>query len=150
MRWYRTGDLVEPDADGNLVFLGRADNQVKIRGQRVELEAIDATIRQLDGVAEVASVVFADEAGERGVVAVIEAVPGSSVSLREVQRHVAARHPRVAVPVDVVTTDLLARTGTGKVDRNSALGSSLRRRLDARLRRRWRTADPKAVRCRLS
>jgi len=120
-RWYRTGDLVESDADGDLVFLGRADNQVKIRGQRLELEAIDATIRQLDGVAEVASVVFADEAGERGVVAVIEAVPGSSVSLREVQRHVASRHPRVAVPVDVVTLDVLARTGTGKVDRNTAL-----------------------------
>jgi amino acid adenylation domain-containing protein len=118
-RWYRTGDLVELDGDGDLVFLGRVDNQVKIRGQRVELEAIDATIRQLDGVAEVAAVVLADEAGERGVVAVIEAAEGSSVSLREIQRHVASRHSRVAVPVDIATVDALARTGTGKVDRKT-------------------------------
>ncbi len=124
-RWYRTGDLVEADADGNLVFLGRADNQVKIRGQRIELEAIDTTIRQLDGVAEVAAVVRADESGERGVVAVIEEEPGSAVSLRELQRHVGSRHPRVAVPVDVVTVDALPRTGTGKVDRNSVLGHVL-------------------------
>ncbi len=126
-RWYRTGDLVEADAAGDLVFLGRVDNQVKIRGQRVELEAIDTTIRQLDGVSEVASVVCTDASGERGIVAVIEAGPGSSVSLREMQRHVAARHPRVAVPVDLVAVDALARTGTGKVDRNSALEQALGR-----------------------
>jgi acyl-coenzyme A synthetase/AMP-(fatty) acid ligase len=120
-RWYRTGDLVEADATGDLVFLGRADNQVKIRGQRVELEAIDATIRTVDGVAEVATVVLDDETGEPGIVAVIEAEPGFPVTLKAVQRHVASRHPRVAVPVEVVVVDGLGRTGTGKVDRNRAL-----------------------------
>jgi amino acid adenylation domain-containing protein len=127
-RWYRTGDLVEADAAGNLVFLGRADNQVKIRGQRVELDALDLTIRQLDAVAEAAAVVAEDETHGPGVVAVIQPEPGSTVTLRDVQRHVARHHPRVAVPVDVVIVNVLARTGTGKVDRNAALEQAQRER----------------------
>lgn len=118
-RWYRTGDLVRW-IDGNLVFLGRADNQVKLRGQRVELEAIDLTIRALDTVAEVAVVVETLDDGEQRLVAVIEPV-GAGPSLKDVQTVVAARHPRVAVPADMVTVVTLARTGTDKVDRNAVL-----------------------------
>lgn len=120
-RWYRTGDLVEADSRGDLVFLGRVDNQVKIRGQRVELEAIDLTIRQLESVAEVAAVVDTDESGERGVIAVVELQPDAELTLRELQRAVAERHPRVGVPVELVVVEALARTGTSKVDRNAAL-----------------------------
>ncbi|MFK7917749.1 MAG: amino acid adenylation domain-containing protein [Ilumatobacter sp.] len=123
-RWYRTGDLVDTDPDGALVFLGRADNQVKIRGQRVELEAIDQTVRELHEVHEVSMVVDVDEAGERGLVAVVELEPGSELTLRHVQRAVAASHQRVAVPVAVVIVASLQRTGTGKVDRNAALRES--------------------------
>jgi acyl-coenzyme A synthetase/AMP-(fatty) acid ligase len=120
-RWYRTGDLVETDASGDLVFLGRSDNQVKIRGQRIELEAIDNTIRELDAVEEVAVVVVADEAGERVIVAMVQYSPGATLSTRELQRHVGTRHPRVAIPAELVAVARLPRTGTGKVDRNAAL-----------------------------
>lgn len=120
-RWYRTGDLVEADDSGDLVFLGRVDNQVKIRGQRVELEAIDLTIRQLESVAEVAAVVDTDVSGERGVVAVVQLEPGANLALRELQRAVGERHTRVGVPMALVIVDVLARTGTSKVDRNAAL-----------------------------
>ena len=119
-RWYRTGDLVEADLHGDLVFLGRVDNQVKIRGQRVELEAIDLTIREIEGVAEVATVVL-DLPDGRGIVAVVELATGADVSLRDVQRHVATRHARVAVPLDLVVAERLVRTATSKVDRNAAL-----------------------------
>jgi acyl-coenzyme A synthetase/AMP-(fatty) acid ligase len=121
LRWYRTGDLVEADSSGDLIFLGRVDNQVKIRGQRVELEALDLTIRQLETVAEVAAVVDTDGHGERGVVAVVQLEPGAGLTLRELQRAVGARHARVGVPVALVVVDSLARTGTSKVDRNAAL-----------------------------
>jgi acyl-CoA synthetase (AMP-forming)/AMP-acid ligase II len=120
-RWYRTGDLVMANGDGDLIFLGRADNQVKIRGQRVELEAIDLTIRSLEGVSEVATVAIDDDLGEGRLVAVIQNEPGASIELRDVQRAVGARHPRAAVPVDIVVVDRLTRTATAKVDRNAAL-----------------------------
>ena len=55
-RWYVTGDLVVENADGDLVFLGRVDNQVKVRGHRIELEAIDAVLADVEGV-EAATVV---------------------------------------------------------------------------------------------
>ena len=46
-RWYRTGDLVVERPDGNLEFLGRIDNQIKLRGHRIELEAIDAVLADI-------------------------------------------------------------------------------------------------------
>jgi amino acid adenylation domain-containing protein len=119
-RWYRTGDLVVEDDHGRFVFLGRADNQVKIRGQRIELESIDRTLRELDAIDEVAAVVIEDSEGESGLVAVVQLVSGAEIALREVQQHVARSHARVAVPVDLVTVDTLERTATGKVDRNAA------------------------------
>lgn len=128
-RWYRTGDLVEPNADGDLVFVGRVDNQVKVRGQRIELEAIDLTIRELDAVVEVATVVV-DTGPTPGVIAVIEVRGGATLTPRQIQRHVASRHPPAAVPVDVVIVDDLPRTASAKVDRNAVLerAQALRRR----------------------
>ena len=126
-RWYRTGDLVRW-VDDDLVFLGRADNQIKMRGQRVELEAIDLTIRTLEDVGEVAVVVETLDTGERQLVAVIEPNGDNGPSLQDVQTVVAARHPRVAVPADVMVVPALARTGTDKVDRNAALDQLLAHR----------------------
>jgi non-ribosomal peptide synthetase component F len=52
VRWYVTGDLVVENPSGDLVFLGRVDNQVKIRGHRIELEAIDAVLADVEGVTD--------------------------------------------------------------------------------------------------
>jgi amino acid adenylation domain-containing protein/FkbM family methyltransferase len=61
-RWYRTGDLVRYDGDGDLVFVGRADQQIKLRGFRVELEEIENVLARAPHVA--GAVVLADGAGE--------------------------------------------------------------------------------------
>ncbi|WP_406065681.1 amino acid adenylation domain-containing protein [Micromonospora sp. NBC_00860] len=62
-RLYRTGDLVRHDPDGRIVYLGRADRQVKIRGQRIELGEVEAVLADLPGVASVAVEAVAGPAG---------------------------------------------------------------------------------------
>lgn len=122
-RWYRTGDLVVQRPDGLLDFLGRVDNQVKLRGHRIELEAVDAALRELDGVAEATTVVErapTDAAGDedRLVALLVSATP---VDSRQVTAALGRRLPRYAVPTAVVQVSSLPRTASGKVDRRAAL-----------------------------
>ncbi|MEO0492958.1 MAG: amino acid adenylation domain-containing protein [Actinomycetota bacterium] len=114
-RWYRTGDLVQARADGALVFLGRADNQVKVRGHRIELEAVEQVLLAQPGVEACAAVVVRPDSGEDHLVAVVS--PASAAD--GVLAGAAAALPRYAVPQRAVGLDHLARTGTGKVDRNA-------------------------------
>ncbi|MEM8705491.1 MAG: amino acid adenylation domain-containing protein [Actinomycetota bacterium] len=115
LRWYRTGDLVQARADGALVFLGRADNQVKVRGHRIELEAVEQVLAAQPGVEACAAIVVRPETGEDHLVAVVS--PASAAD--DVLAGAAAALPRYAVPQRAVGMDRLARTGTGKVDRNA-------------------------------
>ena len=118
--WYRTGDLVYADEAGDLVFLGRVDHQVKVRGQRVELEAVEAALLDLDEIAEVG--VVADASGDE--VALAAAVipragtePGSTFDARSISRSLAARLPAAAIPGSIVEVEWLPRTASGKIDR---------------------------------
>jgi amino acid adenylation domain-containing protein len=75
-RAYRTGDLVRWDPEGRLHYVGRSDDQIKLRGFRVEPGELDAVLREQDGVAEAVTVVRADSLGERRLVAYV--VPDDS------------------------------------------------------------------------
>ncbi len=116
-RWYRTGDLVRRHGDGTLVFLGRVDHQVKLRGHRIELEAIESVVNEVPGVAACAALV------ERGVedrlVALVSPASAAEdrVSILGLLRR---RLPRYSVPADIVGVDTLPRSGIGKVDRAAA------------------------------
>ncbi|MEM9466162.1 MAG: amino acid adenylation domain-containing protein [Actinomycetota bacterium] len=112
-RWYRTGDLVQARPDGALVFLGRADNQVKVRGHRIELEAVELVLAAQPGVDACAAIVVRPESGDDHLVAVVS--PPAAAD--DVLAGAAAALPRYAVPQRAVGLDRLARTGTGKVDR---------------------------------
>jgi amino acid adenylation domain-containing protein len=119
-RWYRTGDLIAVRSDGNLVFLGRIDNQVKVRGHRVEIEAVEAVLLDIDGIDAAAVLVERPPSGDDHLVAVVS--PASAIANgrdTDLIRHLAATLPRYAVPSRVVGLDDLPRTGTGKVDRRS-------------------------------
>ena len=122
-RWYRTGDLAARRPDGDIDFLGRIDNQVKLRGHRIELEAIDAALRDLDGVTAATAIVDRPDQGEHRLVALVvtdEASGAASTDSRGVLSELARRLPRYAVPAEVITVAGLPRTATGKVDRNAA------------------------------
>ncbi len=128
-RWYDTGDLVRRRDDGLLVFVGRVDNQVKVRGHRVELEAVDAALSECDGVGAATTVVHrapADAAegrdGARLVALVVGVGPGADPGdlASAVRSAVSARLPAAMVPDEVRVVDDLPRTSSGKIDRPAA------------------------------
>ncbi|MEU9101662.1 amino acid adenylation domain-containing protein [Streptomyces sp. NPDC048361] len=117
-RMYRTGDHVVLGADGQLVFIGRRDHQVKIRGQRVELGEVEAALRSLPEVADAVAAVIKDPAGHPrlvGYVVPAEAGPGTAA----VRDRLARVLPEHMVPTAWLTLDRLPLTTSGKVDRKA-------------------------------
>ncbi|MEA2694752.1 MAG: hypothetical protein QOJ16_4139, partial [Acidobacteriota bacterium] len=115
-RAFRTGDLARYRADGHVEFLGRIDNQVKIRGQRIELGEIEATLALHPEVAEVA-VLAREEAGSKRLVAYVAPRPGARLDLAELRALAAQRLPDSMVPAAFVLLDRLPRSSHGKLDR---------------------------------
>jgi arthrofactin-type cyclic lipopeptide synthetase C len=76
-RMYRTGDWARWRSDGNLLYLGRNDHQVKVRGIRIELEEIEVTLARFTGVAEVAVRTYEFEPNDIRLVAYFRALPGA-------------------------------------------------------------------------
>ena len=133
-RLYRTGDRVRRLPSGDLVFVGRDDDQVKVRGFRVELGEIEAALRSLSSVSDVA-VVAAGEGGDRRLIAhVIEGERDASgePALRDRLRALLPEH---MLPV-VVRVSSLPRLPNGKVDR-SALAASAATTADPSLASRY-------------
>jgi amino acid adenylation domain-containing protein/non-ribosomal peptide synthase protein (TIGR01720 family) len=106
-RMYRTGDLVRRDGD-RLTYLGRADHQVKIRGNRVELGEVEAHLRRHG---DAAVIVDTDGPGTRLLAYVVTDDPASV--------HTALKRdlPSAMVPDEVIALDALPRTANGKLDR---------------------------------
>ncbi|MDO5498316.1 MAG: amino acid adenylation domain-containing protein, partial [Propionibacteriaceae bacterium] len=116
-RMYRTGDLVRVDEDGDLEFLGRVDNQIKLRGFRIEPGEIEAAATALPGVAY-AAVMVRETNGRRQLVAYVAAEPGGLAPDPDAVRTALARElPAHMVPALVVVLAALPLTINGKVDR---------------------------------
>ena len=118
-RLYRTGDIVRYHADGRLEFIGRADHQIKIRGYRVELGEIEASIRQHPAVKEVVVNPWEDAYGDRRLVAYVVPAESAPVSGDLLRSHAASRLPEYMVPSFFVSVESFALTGSGKVDRKA-------------------------------
>src|SRR5581483_7448017 len=113
-RMYATGDLVRAGDSGELQFVGRVDDQVKLRGVRIELGEVEATLGASPGVRAAAAAVHHDRLV--GYV-VMEASGAGPVDLGAVRHHAAVHLPQHLVPRAVLAIDALPLTPNGKVDR---------------------------------
>jgi amino acid adenylation domain-containing protein len=121
-RLYKTGDLARYRPDGNIEFLSRIDQQVKLRGFRVELGEIEAVLGELPGVDASAVALREDAPGEPRLVAyIVRAVNAAKDDAFAVgaRRFLRQRLPEYLVPTAFVTLSELPRTATGKLDRRS-------------------------------
>src|SRR5947209_3677081 len=117
-RMYRTGDLARHLPAGEIEFLRRADQQVKLRGYRVELHEIELALGEHTAVRRAVAAVTGEGAGRR-LVAYVAAEDGRSPTAEELRRHAAATLPEYMVPQLFVTLPELPLTPTGKVDRRA-------------------------------
>ncbi|MGB3443712.1 MAG: amino acid adenylation domain-containing protein, partial [Actinophytocola sp.] len=118
-RMYRTGDLVRWSTDGQLTYLGRVDDQVKVRGFRIETGEVERGLAALPGVA--AAAVVARDAGtdNHRLVGYVAAAPGAAPEPAELIAGLARRLPAHLVPAQVVVLDELPRNANGKLDRRA-------------------------------
>ena len=113
---YRSGDLVRVHADGALIFAGRNDDQLKVRGYRIEPSEIEAALRRQPGV-----LAAAVTAGDQ-LTAHLVASPDSQLSPTQLRRSLRRALPDAMVPARYVAVDRLPLTTSGKVDRHALAG----------------------------
>ncbi|MGD0558007.1 MAG: amino acid adenylation domain-containing protein, partial [Streptosporangiaceae bacterium] len=118
-RMYRTGDLVRWRADGQLVFLGRADDQVKVRGYRVEIGEVEAVLEAHPRVAGAVVTVREDSPGARRLIGYVVPADGGGGLASTVREFTARRLPGYMVPAAVVELESLPLTANGKVNRKA-------------------------------
>ncbi|MER7665839.1 amino acid adenylation domain-containing protein [Streptomyces sp. NPDC096193] len=116
-RMYRTGDLAQWSADGEVIYLGRTDDQVKLRGQRLEPGEIEEHLAALDGVTGACAIVREDRPGDQRLVAY---VTGSDApDQKGVRAQLSTVLPDYMVPSAVVRLDAFPLSPNGKLDRKA-------------------------------
>lgn len=117
-RMYRTGDLVRRRANGRIDFLGRVDEQIKLRGHRIELGEIESAVRSIPGVTGAAATVHDVSTGDQRLVAYYTAEPSTSIDGARVRASLRSTLPAYMVPAAVERIDEIPTTPNEKIDRN--------------------------------
>ncbi|WP_328811242.1 non-ribosomal peptide synthetase [Rhodococcus sp. NBC_00294] len=116
-RMYRTGDVVRWDGEGELIYSGRTDDQVKVNGVRVELGEVESALRGLDGITDAAVVVRRTGGRSRLLGYVVSSEPNPDET--EMRRRLSETVPDFLVPARIVALDALPLNASGKVDRRA-------------------------------
>ncbi len=118
-RMYRTGDRVRWREDGQIEFLGRTDQQVKLRGYRIELAEIEAALLRCSGVGQAAVIVREDRKGEKRLVAYVVSAAGHSIQSAQLRESLAGTLPNYMVPAFIMVLTALPVNSNGKLDRKA-------------------------------
>ncbi len=118
-RLYKTGDMASRLPDGTILYLGRMDYQVKIRGNRVELGEIESTLVRHPGVREAVVVAYEIGPGDKRLAAYVVAEHGIAFSQGQVRDFLAAKLPEYMLPATFILLDSFPLTPSGKVDRQA-------------------------------
>lgn len=111
-RWFRTGDKVEQDENGLLVYKGRLDRMVKRRGYRIEPAEIEAALMTLNGITGAAVVAHTKD----DTVQLTAVLTGRSIGIIELKQELAQRIPDYMLPDSVIMIDVFPTTSSGKTD----------------------------------
>lgn len=115
--WYLTGDLAYQSADGRFHHLGRIDNQIKVLGNRVEMEDVEAHLREVCGVDSVCAIPWPITNGSAA--GIIAFVSGSAVAAAEIREKMQRRVPKYMVPTEIRFLASLPLSTAGKTDRRT-------------------------------
>ena len=118
-RLYKTGDHARYLADGNIEFLGRSDNQVKLRGYRIEMGEIEAVLSQYPGIREAVAMVREDVAGDKRLVGYVVEREEVSRDAIELRTYLKEKLPDYMVPSAIVFIGVIPLTPNGKIDRRA-------------------------------
>lgn len=115
--YYRTGDLVKLNENGELLFLGRKDRQIKLRGYRIEIDEIENTLIKNDAVIEVAVVIMGESDDEKELIATVLLDKTMNTTSEDLVTYCKKNLPIYAVPATILILESFPRTSSGKIDR---------------------------------
>ncbi|MEI7031247.1 non-ribosomal peptide synthetase, partial [Streptomyces pratensis] len=118
-RLYRTGDLVRTRPDGAVEFLGRLDDQIKIRGHRIEPGEIQSVLTDHPAIRDAVVIPRTTTAGETHLVAYYVSTEGSSVDAADLGKHAAERLPDYMLPTAYIALDTIPLNTNGKTDKRA-------------------------------
>ncbi|MEU2254747.1 amino acid adenylation domain-containing protein [Nocardia xishanensis] len=118
-RMYRTGDVVRWTADGAIQHLGRSDFQVKIRGLRIELGEIDATLATHESVDFAVTIGHRNDSGGESLASYVVAASGGSIDTTTLTEYLSDRLPSYMVPSAIMVLERIPLTPVGKLDRKA-------------------------------
>ncbi|MEM9457628.1 MAG: amino acid adenylation domain-containing protein [Myxococcota bacterium] len=118
-RLYRTGDMGRYRPDGDIEFLGREDNQVKVQGYRIELGEIEAALDRIEGLARGVASVQGERAGSKTLVGYLVPADGVTLDVETVRARLQELIPPYMIPTTFVVLESLPLTSNGKVNRKA-------------------------------
>ena len=121
-----TGDYFKQDDEGFLYFLGRKDDMIKSRGERISAKEVEGIINQIDGISECAVIGVDDEILGQAIKAYVVSVPGIEKTQKDIREYCAKNLEPYSVPKYVEFMEELPKTAHGKIDKKILKQNSIR------------------------